>query len=252
MTLFAQEWKMKKQLNFENNITAYAKNNQNEIYLGFDNGALIILDEEGEELLYNAEINNAEVTSIDPSNRLRPLIFRREQQSINFIDRFNNSTTKIDLSEINTQFVWLCTQGAQNELWLFTSNFLEIVKHNIVTGLTTAIPLVTQTIKLEEPVQMTVFKNLLIILDKSLGVVLFDQFRNFLKTIPDSHSSRIDLHNQQVVILQKGAFVFISPFDLAPIKKIKAPVGAFKKFLWLDNKSIVAIWENELKIYSPR
>ncbi|MEQ8240177.1 MAG: hypothetical protein RIA69_13245, partial [Cyclobacteriaceae bacterium] len=249
----AQEWQLKKRLSFENNISSCAKNNHGEIYLGFMNGALIILDKEGKELLYNSESNNSRVTSIDATNRLRPLVFRREQQTLNFIDRFNNRTTGIDLSTISQQFVWLCRQGPQNDIWLFTSDFLEILKFNPSSGMTTAIPLISNKfLKIEKPLQMSLFKNILILLDEAMGVVLFDQFGNYTSRIPDSISKAMDIQDQQIVLHQSDVFVFISPFDMTVNKKIKAPDGAFEEFLFLDHETVVTISENQLSIFVDR
>jgi len=249
----AQDWQLKKRLSFDNNISSCAKNNHGEIYLGFNNGALVILDRHGTELLYNSESNSAEISSIDATNRLRPLVFRREQQTLNFIDRFNNRTTGIELSTISQQFVWLCRQGPQNDIWLFTSDFLEIIKFNPTSGFTTSVPLIgNKSLAIEQPLQMVIFKNMLILLDEAFGIVLFDQFGNYTSRIPNSISKTMDIHDQQIVLHQSNTFVFISPFDKAIIKKRKAPLGAFEKFLFLDDKTVITVSQNQLSIFVDR
>ena len=124
------------------------------------------------------------ISSIDVSNPLRILLFYKDQSAVLFLDsQLSEQSDKLDLNLINLEQSVLACTSVNNSVWLFNKQNCELVRldknkmintGNLNTLLSTDL----------NPVFMLEYNNYLYLNDPNIGILIFDIFGTYFKTLP--------------------------------------------------------------------
>ncbi len=223
---FSQSWLKVDSLVVNQEIAAFAIDQNEMLYLGMKNGNILHLDANGTQPQLFSAINYSSVTTIEAWNRLKVFLFYRDNQVIVFLDRFSTFTNEYQLSSLNIGFCQLATPGVDNSFWVLESNNNELRKYTTNGTLLFSTPL--GGLDLEGASHMRAFKNLLIILDSKNGFFFFDQFGNEVSRIPLSGATYFQVHKNNIITYDGNSVVQFDPFRPGSISKTEGPDGRFR------------------------
>jgi hypothetical protein len=146
------------------------------------------------------------ISSIDVSNPLRILLFYKDQSAVLFLDsQLSEQSDKLDLNLINLEQSVLACTSVNNSVWLFNKQNCELVRldknKNINTGnLNTLL-----SIDLN-PSFMLEFNNYLYLNDPNIGIILFDIFGAYFKTLPIKSINKFNVVGNKIYYKKENKF----------------------------------------------
>ncbi len=138
------------------------------------------------ELLYRFNENSlGPITYIDVSNPFRILVYYDDYTTVIFLDRTLSEIQRHDLSALDLPQVEALGTASDNNLWLFDNNSYtlkkldqknEVLVESLDLNLLLSEPL--------NPVRLLESNNRVYLNSPNLGLLVFDLFGNYIKTIP--------------------------------------------------------------------
>ena len=169
--------------NFEG-ITTASQDVKGQLYLGFEDGQVIRIDEElGTSLVYSPP-QASPVTLLDASNGLRLFVYYEHLQEYVILDRFLTETARYSLESL-IPFASKIAPSLDNNIWAIETRAFSIQKIN------PQFRQVEFNIPLEQLLPpgnykvsfMKEYQNLLFIADPDKGIFIFDNLGNLLDQV---------------------------------------------------------------------
>ncbi|MEP0368902.1 MAG: hypothetical protein ABJN36_05300 [Cyclobacteriaceae bacterium] len=225
---FGQEWSLEQTIKPKREITAVSVDSKDLIYLGTAGGEVIRYTNTGEEDEYFSALNNSSVSAIQAWNRLKVFVFYRDQQTASILDRFTTTPKNINLSDLGLQYAWLFAPGIDNSYWALSTETRELIKYDDQNlSRLFSIP-IQKDIKINDPVYLRAYKNLIILIDHKSGLWVFDQFGDFKGNIKESGIKHLDIKEGLAHCVVADELVAIDLFKMEVMSRKKAPEsGAF-------------------------
>lgn len=160
-----------------------------------DGSVLLLFDAQGRQLARNSLNTFGPITRIDAFSSLKPLIFSRQQGQLALLDNtLSVQASPIDLPRNGyTQVAQVC-MSVQSCFWLFDERELSL------TRVDAQLRPLAQTGRLDQllgfmphPTYMVELDGWLYICDPEHGVLLFDLFASYAKTLPVKGAQRIEV-----------------------------------------------------------
>lgn len=243
-SVYSQVWIKSDSIILNQEISAYALDQKHDLYLGMVNGTILRFDSIWQQKPPFSEINYASVTTIEPWNRLKTLLYYRENQVIVFLNRFSTYTNEMSLIDLGVSFGKLGTLGVDNSFWILESNKNELRKYTISGSLDFVTPM--GSMDLANASHMRAYKNLLIILDANNGFFFFDQFGNPLSQLSITGAHYFQIIENRIVTYNGEDIIHFDLFRPTEISKIKGPeedfMGVLKSndtYLFLQESQVI-------------
>lgn len=184
------------------------------------------------------------LTAAEFNDPLRPLLFYRDQGLLQILDNtLSEQGRAIDLFSVFPNQVWLVSQSADNHLWFFTTDNFELIRTDRSLQEVARSGNLLQVLgKVVMPTWMIERNSKLYLADPELGVMVFDIYGTYIKTLPVKGLQRFQIHKEQLVFLQKDQLCIYDPLSFetscTPLEEDARTVllGKDKIYLQLENE----------------
>ncbi|MFH1005535.1 MAG: hypothetical protein V1781_08625 [Bacteroidota bacterium] len=157
-------------------------------------------DNEGNALKNYSNKNLGEITSLDASNSLKILVFYKNFLHLLFLDNtLSQNGNSISLESLGYNQVSLISSSHNNGFWLYNQQNSELVRFNQSLQITHQTGNITQLIGSEiNPVFLTEQNNKVFLNDTQTGILVFDIYGTYYKTIPIKNIKHFQISNDDI------------------------------------------------------
>lgn len=157
------------------------------------------------QLLYQFNENNlGPISYVDVSNPFRILVYYDDYTTVIFLDRTLSEIQRHDLSNLDLPQVEALGTASDNNLWLFDNNTYTLKKldqRNEV--LVESLDLNLLLPEALNPVRLLEANNRVYLNSPNLGLLVFDLFGNYIKTIPLLYLDYFQYYEGQIFYTQE-------------------------------------------------
>jgi hypothetical protein len=211
----AQNWSLISNQKLENSVRIIKTDRFGNFYLNDARGNIIKLDSLGQFQLEFAPAQYGQLTSLESWTTLRIFLFYQDIQQYAFLDRYLNPSEFLRLPEGLFGMVALASPSSDNQLWLLDMSPLNLIKFDInfnIVSLSQPLHQLSDTIKLQ-PYQLMEYQNRVYLGDSELGILVFDNLGNYLRTIKKSGVDAFYLLNEELYYLKSNQLHFASVYQ---------------------------------------
>jgi len=156
-----------------------------------------------------------EIQSIDISDPLQILIFHKEANQIIFLNKeLSEIGPAISFDDLGLFDVELVSSSQINGFWLFNSAFqrIEFYDHRLerVHASRDLSPLLADAGSLQE---LSMVNDNIYLKTHKAGILVFDRFANYIKTLPIKNCSSVQYFNQKILYTQ-GSSIMAYQYEL--------------------------------------
>jgi hypothetical protein len=150
------------------------------------------------------------ITNVDASNAMRIMLFYKNTNKIIFLDnQMSENSGVIDLFKLLTVTATAVCNSSNNQFWVYDANNAELLK------ITNDLAINTRTGNLnnqmDEKINPSIIKeinNQLYLIDKKLGVFVFDYFGTLIKKIPIKGIEKFEVSNDYMLFSNQNKDLF--------------------------------------------
>lgn len=214
------------------------------------NQEIFKFDSNGKLLQKNSVKSFGNLYTLDVSNPMKILAFYKDYNKIVFLDNMiAASEGNIDLSSIGFDQATLASSSHDNGIWLYNSLNFEIVRMDPALKITHQSGNIAQlTGNSIKPNALFEINNRVYLCDSTYGVLIFDVFGTYIKTIPVRSIEELQVENN---ILYFTSFKGFGSFDLELLqqKEIDLPQNGIKQ-IRLQKNRVFMLLDDKILIYS--
>jgi hypothetical protein len=165
-------------------------------------------DAQGNLLQKNSLKSYGSLFSLDVSNPMKILAFYKDYNKVLFLDNMLAPTaSSIDLSSIGFDQVTLTCSSHDNGMWVFNSLNFELVRMEPTLKISHQSGNIAQlTGSAIKPTSLFESNNKVYLCDTLFGVLVFDVFGTYIKTIPIKSIVDLQLENNVLYFIDKKGF----------------------------------------------
>ena len=179
------------------------------------------VDKNYKETSYFSHDYFGKISSVDVSDPFKILIYYQEYNQIIFLDKNLSEIGNIDLSEIEIEFSGTACLSKNKGVWVFDSEASRIIHLNkhLKISLQTA-PLSSFTETDIETIQISEGNIGLVALIKDFGLLFFDEFGSYLRSLSIEKAEHFQLTDNKILIkTDKDLFIYNNKnFELNKLK----------------------------------
>lgn len=190
-------------------------------------GNIMKIDRQGNILHTFSPDKPGKVSLMEAWPTLRIFIFYREPQEYLFLDRFLVSNTRYTLRN-NVGFISMATTSNDNGLWLIDDSDYALKKMDLNFN-KVVVNTSLSTLPLPEKPEinyMREYQNMLYVNDIHSGILVFDMYGNYLKTLPFKGLEYFNFLGEELYFLRQDRLHFFHLYDFRereiPIPEDKA------------------------------
>ncbi len=208
---------------------------------------IIKMDSNGKILLKNSLKNMGNISEIDVSNPLKILVFYQELSKVVILDNMLANTGEIDLALLGYDQASLICTSHDNGYWIYNPLNFELLRLNAGLKMVQQSGNIAQLIgKSINPLQMLEVNNKLYLCDSTSGILTFDIFGAYIKTIPIQSITNFQVENNHIYYTKNKSFACFDPqylkmteifFPEADFQQVK--IQKSRVFVRLTDKIIV-------------
>lgn len=167
---------------------------------------LTLWNAEGKKLLRNSLKTFGPITAIDAFSSLKPMIFSRPQGMLAVLDNtLAIQGDPIDLVRGGFPQVTLACMSVQNSFWFFDERLLQLTRVDNQLRSISATGRLDQLLGFSpRPVFMQEFDSWLYVCDPEQGVLVFDIFGGYSRTIPIVGAVSLEVRDGLILYLKDG------------------------------------------------
>jgi hypothetical protein len=193
--------------------------------------------------------NIGAITTLDVSNPMKTIIYYRDYRKVEILDTWMSMIREIDLDEYGYMQVSAVCGSSTNGIWLYDENTAQLKRINDGGELILQSVSTRQSINKVLHVNYLLEKNATIyVSDPDVGIVLFDMFGSYLKTLPLKGVKKFAIFSDQIVFFDSGKIYNYNPFTLET-KELALPDSTVKDAVLLKNK-LATIDNDSVRIFS--
>jgi hypothetical protein len=165
-----------------------------------------LYDPEGKSWLRNSLKTFGRITHIDVFQSMKPVVFSADAGQLAMLDNtLAVQGSVIYLSREGYPQVDLACAGVQNTFWFFDPRDLQLVRVNSKLTTINASGRLDQLLGFTpHPIQMQELDNWLYVNDPEHGILVFDLFATYYKTLPITGAERFEVRGNDVWSVQHG------------------------------------------------
>jgi hypothetical protein len=175
----------------------------NQIYLVTQNDELIKYNAEGKELFKFFDRTLGEITYIDANNPFQIAVFFKDFQTVIWLDRTLNPISKINLSNFDFFQINALAVASDNNLWIYDNTTFQLKKVNNQGQILLETNELNALVNSLNPNFLIEKNNRIYLNNPETGILVFDNFGQFLQTIPLTNLSTFQIINDEL-FYQKG------------------------------------------------
>jgi len=221
----------------------------NNIYVADKQGNLTLYNAQGDSLFRYAPRQPATLHILEAWKGLKILLFYRDLQSYTWLNRFLVETQNKILSNEQIGFARLLTYAADGNLWIFDDQDFSLKKYQPDQN---RVLLSTPCDLLFSPrnYQLTFireYQNQVFLVDKNLGIFVFDNFGNFKKKMYIRNINFITFFGDYVTYFQENALYLQSLYKQETLK-INLPIEHKYKDFFIINATHIYLFTDSLML----
>jgi hypothetical protein len=185
----------------------------------------------GDELFRQSVKFFGEITSMDVGQSFKPVLFYKDQQSIIYLDNTLSQNAEIQLEEKGIYLAQLVALSyTQNTTWIYDQANTSLSKYDVNFNQISTVENLAQQLNQEfDPTFLKEYNDLLYMNNPEEGVLVFDLFGTFVKTLLIKDATYLDLDNNHLFYV-KGEQLYVYNQKTLNETKISIPVKSLKGF----------------------
>lgn len=221
-----------------------------QLYIVTEKNEVIKYNPEGKELFRFSNNTLGELTHIDATNPFSVLLYYPDYMTVYTLGRTLNQTGEFNLFDLNLTDVQAVGMANDNNLWLYDDVFYKIKKINRKGDiLRQSENLQNQLDKLIEPNFIVERENLLYVNDPKLGVLVFDIYGQYVKTLDIKNLTSFQIMGEQLIYQEENQ---LKSFHLKSLvsKIIDLPAGISNEHqVQIQKSNLFVMKKKSLLIY---
>ncbi|MGY6562251.1 MAG: hypothetical protein ACXITV_09095 [Luteibaculaceae bacterium] len=210
---------------------------------------VVRFDNNGKELFRTSYLNLGAVFSADFTYTLKPIIFHRDFLSIATLDNtLSMQGRPFNLIDANLQNAMLICSSFDNHFWVYNQDNFEFLRLNYQGQRISRTGSMQQILGREiEPVYMIERNNFLYATDPRVGILVFDIFGTYYKTIGERDVEHFQVFDNVIFFERDGV---LNEFHLITLglTKHELPHNKFKQ-VRVEKNRIFLLTEESIEVY---
>lgn len=181
-------------------------------------------DQNGKLLLTQSFKGMGKITTLDVSNSLRPFLFYRDLNRLVMLDNtLSIQGQATQLEKLDLQFVTLaCQSPMSNTIWLYDQLEFRLLRVDRNFQIINNSGNITQiTGKDLDPIAIQEFGNMVYMNDPDHGILVFDMFGTYIKTIPIKTQGMFQVNENGLFYTQSGDLL---KYDFLSMQSVHYPI----------------------------
>lgn len=218
------------------------------VYLVKDNFLWKYNPEKDSLMSYNSK-QYGDISFVDATNPYKILVFHRDYAMLQFLDNFlSQNASAINLQEIQFDQAELVCHSRENGFWVYDWTLQKIVRIDRNFQPT------HESVNLKQwfgnnfqPNFMLEYNQRLYLNEPSRGVLVFDQFATYIKTIPLLKLESLQIKEKAIYFVEEGQFC---NYNLESLEKKCIPLFTENlKDVRIEKNRLFVLEEGKLSIY---
>jgi hypothetical protein len=217
------------------------------LFVADEKGNINKYDSLGNFILNYSPPKVAEITLLEAWPTVRIFAFYQNFQESKLLDRFLNLIADYPVNEHRIGFAQLIAPAGDNNWWILDNRDFSLKKYNPQTNelvLHNSLDLILNPENYAINF-MREYQNLLFINDKNSGILVFDNFGNYKKTLPYLNLNYIGVHENELVFLKDKSLIFYDLYKNSE-RKVSLPSNESWLFATTINHKIVALTDSKI------
>lgn len=192
---------------------------------------LIKYDKTGKELYKFSNKNLGNINFVDATNMLKVLVFYKDFQQVVFLDNtLSVNGDPINLEQIGFNQAQLICSSHNNGIWIYDQQNFELMRidQNLLQTQKTGNLTSTLNINLQ-PSSLLEFNNKVFLNNPSNGILIFDVYGTYFKTIPVKNVSRFQPFGDWVYFISNKKVTAYNVIT-SEEKQFEVPLSDFQNF----------------------
>lgn len=181
-----------------------------------------LYDRQGNHKAHNSLNTFGPISGISAFSSLKPLIFSRQQGQLALLDNtLSIQGNPTDLARRGFPQMTLACMGVQNRIWFFDERNLALVRVDGSWGEVANSGRLDQLLSFTpQPVYMEESEGRLYLVDPAQGVLVFDLFGTFIRTMPITGTTRVQVRDGHVWYVREGR---LERYDMKAFTSTEVP-----------------------------
>lgn len=147
------------------------------------------------------------IASVDVTNPFKIILYYMDYQCIVIIDAALNPIKTLYLNDMGVTNSGAIAMGDAGHIWIYDSGVNKILRYSVdATGFKLAHSTPPLSITGLQPAQMLVRENIVYMNVPTKGIVVFDQFGKYIKTLDIKNASELQIIDNQLFYKQKSKY----------------------------------------------
>jgi len=245
-SLFAQQTELIIEIKGDFNL--FYTDNLRSVYAVSGN-QLVRYNEQGKALFKTGYLNLGNITSADFTYTLKPVIFHQDYLSVAILDNtLSLQGNPLNLMDVGFSNAMLVCSSFDNNLWIYNQDNFEFLRVNFQLNTVSRTGSMQQILGREiEPNYMLERNNNLYVNDSRIGILVFDIFGTYYKTIGEKNIDTFQVFDDNLFFTRDNKLECLNLLTLS-LTEIMLPIYEFKQVRVEKNR--LYILDNEgIKIY---
>lgn len=177
------------------------------LFLIKNDHTLLKYDAKG-KLLYEYNENSlGAISSVDVQNPFFILVYYNDYTTVVILDRTLSEVRRQDLADLYIDQVQAIGIASDNNIWLFDNNTFTLKKIDAQNQiLLESNDLSMLSAQIPDPTQLIEYQNKIYLNSPDDGILVFDQYANYFKTIDIKDAPHIQLYEEKIFYVKKHEF----------------------------------------------
>lgn len=236
---------------FSTSTKDFTTDHLNKIYL-IENNQIFKLNYAGDTLYTYSNKTLGNINCLDVKNTLRPILFFKENARIvvtdNTLSAQQNSYSLEDLDLYQAQLI--ATSLVDNGIWIYDQELFQLTKVNKEFERIYESGNLEQVLQKDNlsPAQILEHKNHVYMVCPRQGILVFDIYGSYIKTVPILNIAEIQIENNIIYYQKEGDYYGYGLIDFEEIK-IQLPFSSFEK-IRVQKDRLIVLSKHKISIYS--
>jgi len=248
LSTLGQEWELLDSHTLELPVRMVSADRFNNIYINDSKGNIRKLDSVGHPIALFAPQQFGKLTNLESWSSLRLFLFYEDTQRYTFLDRYLAASEFSEFPAGRFGYLRLAAPSSDNQIWLLDLRPLNLIKFDMTFSeitLNQSLNQLSDTLDLN-PYQLIEYQNRVYLGDSKIGVLVFDNLGNYLRTLTKTESSQFHLWEEQLYYLSNNHLHFLSIYsDQEQSIKLPDRGQSYQHVLMLSNTTVL-ISDNQI------
>ncbi len=189
------------------------------------------------------------VTSVDASNPFKVLVFHKDFLQLVFLDNKLTARTHINIIDLGISQPTLACTANNDQFWIYDSQTFRLTKfNNLLEKTLESVRLNSLLEKDFRPTAMIEQNEQLYVLEEGIGLLVFDKYASYLKTIPLKKAISFVIEDTGIRSVSMGEITYYDFRNLQEsVVQQNLPDQNSKHFIFRNK--LICLTEKNIKIY---